>query len=564
MNNIKKISFILLILILSFNLIKVNAEEVVATINEQEYTSLDDAIKNANDNDTITLSANATTEGINLNKNLTIQSKEGEHYTITFTKYGIAMWSKALTFKNVDVVMNDISSTPYTAEWNWMSICSNGNSTLTLDNSNMTMDGSNAFDKHAIYFTGNDILNIINNSNLTITNYKEDALEWDGGTGSYNVNIINSTYVSNHNRSGFTGTFNILIDNSKVDVINSTGNGSNGSNFDIKNNSNVNFINNTSHGLSAGYLLIDNSKVNANYNGANGIYVRSIFKVINNSNVSVIGNKCSISSKWTQPGAVRLGGESIVDLSSTFTVTDNNGSGIYLTSTATLDLQSGTITRNVADLLGIGGGIYNNGTLTISDGVTINNNKASIEADDIYTVTEIKLPEVIKDNLQEVREDGTVLNDCEDKINNWYVDSNDARWNAHGDNINVIKYENGTSIKAAHNLIGKVTVIYIDNEGKELSTSKEMTGYVGEEYTTEELTIDGYYLLKIDGNKNGIFEEDDTIVTYIYIKTAKGGDVDDNVEVLPPQTGITKANNNVLSLLSVIGMLIVSLFIKRS
>ena len=144
---------------------------------------------------------------------------------------------------------------------------------LTLDNTDMTMDGTGtASNVHAIYFTGNDKLNIQNGSNLTIQNYKQDALEWDGGDGGYNVNITNgSSYTSDHNRSGITGTFVVTVDDSTLNVINSTGNGSNGSHFDIKNDSTVNFSNNGVHGLSAGNLNIEDSTVTANNNGYNGI-----------------------------------------------------------------------------------------------------------------------------------------------------------------------------------------------------------------------------------------------------------------------------------------------------
>ena len=48
------------------------------------------------------------------------------------------------------------------------------------------------------------------------------------GDGGYNVNITDgSTYTSDHNRSGFTGTFHVTVDDSTVKVLNSTGNGSN-------------------------------------------------------------------------------------------------------------------------------------------------------------------------------------------------------------------------------------------------------------------------------------------------------------------------------------------------
>lgn len=250
----------------------------VAQINETKYETFDEALAASKNDDTIILLSDATTEGINLKHNLTI---DGKKYTLTFTNKGIAMWSRSLTFKNMTVSMNGITSTPYTSEWSWMAISAATDSKLILENTNMTMDaaGKSKNNTHAIYFCGNNVLSL-KNSNLTIKNYKQDALEWDDkrkgfeefDTG-YNVILENSTFVSDHNRSGFTGTFTVKTYNSNVDVINSSGNGSNGSHFEFH-DSKVNFNNNGAHGLSAGLLTINNSTVNANNNGANGIHVK--------------------------------------------------------------------------------------------------------------------------------------------------------------------------------------------------------------------------------------------------------------------------------------------------
>ena len=106
------------------------AEETdAAKIGETPYATLDEAIANAADGDVIVLLKDCTTEGINLSKNLTIQGSGNE--TVTFTKYGIALWGKALTFKDCKIVMNAIGSTPYTAEWSWMTICASKDASLT-------------------------------------------------------------------------------------------------------------------------------------------------------------------------------------------------------------------------------------------------------------------------------------------------------------------------------------------------------------------------------------------------------------------------------------------------
>lgn len=217
----------------------------VAQIGEDKYATLDEAIEAAEDGATITLLANCETAGLNLDKNLTIAGSTEKKFTVTFNDKGIALWGKALTFKDCAVSMTGIGSTPYTAEWNWVAICASKDASLTLENATMTMDGTGAGDAHAIYFCSNNRLNLTD-SKLTIRNYAQDALEWDGGDGGYNVNLTNSTFVSDHNRSGFTGNFYATFDHSTVKVVNSTGNGSNGTYYTVKNGSEVLFDGNGS------------------------------------------------------------------------------------------------------------------------------------------------------------------------------------------------------------------------------------------------------------------------------------------------------------------------------
>lgn len=396
----------------------------VAVVDGVNYETLDEAISAAKDNDTITLLSNATTKGMNLSKNLII---DGKNFTITFDDKGIALWGKNLTIKNATVNMVGVASTPY-VEWRWMVICASTDASLTLDNVKMTIDanGKSAANTHVIYFCSNNKLTL-NNSTLVIKNYKQDAIEWDGGNGGYNFILTNSTFTSDNNRSGITGTFTVKADNSKINVINSLGNGSNGSNFEITNGSVVKFNDNGSHGLSAGTLTIDNSYVEAKNNGANGVHAASTLIVRNNSTLFIDGNGCTISSKWTQPGALYVAGkDSIIDKTTKLTITNNNGSGIYIKNTGSLKLETGTITNNIAEKLTIGGGINNNGTLIMNNDIMINNNYAETEADDIYnaegaTIT-ISNPNV-DTKLEETRKDGKKLNDCTDKIDNWYDDS---------------------------------------------------------------------------------------------------------------------------------------------
>lgn len=419
------------------------SEDSVAYIAENPnvyYTDLDTAIQQAKDNDTIVLLKDATTKGINLSKNITVQGADKLKPTITFNHYGIALWNKALIFKDCNVVMNGIGSTPYTAEWSWMTICASPNASLTLDHVNMTMDANGVTNSpHAIYFCKNNKLNIINGSNLTIKNYPQDALEWDGGDGGYNVNITDSTFVSDHNRSGFTGTFYATITNSDVDVINSTGNGSNGSHFIIK-DSNVDFNNNGSHGLSAGELSIDNSTVITNNNKGMGISVNDNFTVKSNSFVEVTGNASNSSYGYA---AVRLYNDKTfsVDSTSTLTIKDNHNTGLYVRK-GNLTVEDGAkleITGNKVSnytLDGYGGGLYvgygdnYDPSVTLPANAVIYNNHSLVGGDDIYVSKGVEGPSLTFSKVGA----GWALDgelDCTDAIDGWYDDSESSRWKAH-------------------------------------------------------------------------------------------------------------------------------------
>lgn len=440
----------------------------VAQIGEAKYETLDEAVAAASDGATIELLADCTTEGLNLSKDLTINGlgTDNQRYKITFNNKGIALWGKALVFENCVVEMNGIGSTPY-SEWSWMAICASKNASLTLNNTTMTIDGTNAGNAHAIYFCSNNKLNLYNNSTLKISNYKQDALEWDGGNGGYNINIVGSTFISDHNRSGFTGTFVASITNSNVQVINSTGNGSNGSHFDIK-DSIVNFSDNKDHGLSAGWLKIDHSTVTANNNGANGIHTAGDLTITNGSVVTIESNACSISSKWTIPGALHFGGTTgVIDGGSTVTITGNSGSGIYQKAagaTLTIDPSANvTITNNTAVMLGLGGGLYANGTVNLPDNLVLYNNHAATAADDIYVAESATVTfGPVGSGWALDGTEGTT--DCLKAIDGWYEDgaagedgTEGSRWTAHDVVYHVVPVTAGTisgtaALKAAHGI----------------------------------------------------------------------------------------------------------------
>lgn len=549
----------------------------VASINDVMYETFDEAVTAAVDGDTIKLLDNATTKGLNLSKNLTIDgSKE---YTLTFEDKGIALWGVSLTFKDVTVNIKGIGSTPYTAEWNWMTISASKNATLNLENAKLTLDGTGTESKvHAIYFGSNNKLNL-NNSTLIIKNYTQDALEWDGGDGGYNVNLVNSTFISDNNRSGFTGTFYATIDNSTVKVLNSKGNGSNGTYYTIKNNSNVLFDNSGNWGISAWRIdMTNNSTLTATNNGYSGIWTR-VLNVDSTCTLIANSNGTKAFSAATNAGIFFQGNgtyTSTIEKGAKVEIKNNAGSGIYTKQNiGNLTILAGEITNNGTGSVNkskigasLGGGIYNVGTLVIGEDVNIYNNHAEIAGDDIYN----KEKGII--DFKDVKNDW-ILDDCNDKINNWYDDSENNRWNAHADkeeelHVDAVKsgkYETEFSIKAAHNLKAKVIARYVDEDGKVIAEEETINGYVNDNYKTVLKNIYGYELKRIEGNTTGNMTIKDITVTYVYeYVMGQGGD---DVPVVPekpetpniPYTGIEEESDITsltgISALSLMYMIIV-------
>jgi len=61
-----------------------------------------------------------------------------------------------------------------------------------------------------------------------------------------------------------------------------------------------------------------------------------------------------------------------------------------------------------------------------------------------------------------------------------------------------------------------VIVKYVDEYGNEIAEQKNIDGYIHEEYTTDSLDIEGYSLIEVPDNANGIMTEDTITVIYRY------------------------------------------------
>ena len=481
------------------------AEGGVAKVGDAEYATFDEAFAAAADGQTITLLANATTKGLDVRKDVTV---DGTGHSLAFVEKGIALWGKSLTLKNVAATMTGIGSTPYTAEWGWMTICASKNASITLDNAKLSMDGAGTGNNtHAIYLTGNNKLNLQNGSVLTVKNYKQDALEWDGGDGGYNLNVTGgSKLVSDHNRSGLTGTFYATVDASTVDVINSTGNGSNGSHFDIRNGSSVTFSGNADHGLSAGNLSISNSTVTAENNGRNGIIFtgKGAFKA---ATVNVSGTKGK--SYWN--AGIRLfkaNAALTVDAASKVSITDNQVTGLFLDGGASATFADGaalTVTGNDAsqancatekDLARRGGGIVvrEGASLVLPAVAQVNNNRATLAGDDVYVEEGGSLTFSAANSGVKL----SAFDGCDHAIDGWYDDSADARWSADAAEKNHVvpvaagEHAGVVALKAAHGL--HVDYAYVGNAPEEAQLPASVTGLATNEAFTaaEQQAVDGW------------------------------------------------------------------------
>lgn len=420
------------------------AGTAVAQIGEEKYVTIEDALDAATESEeetvTITmLQSCSMADRIVIPKDRTfvITADEGSNITITDTgKYGINS-NGSLTMENITYTTNG-------------QIALNGTTdggpfgrVLTFRNVNLTMDGENhQFNQNGYYcgaiFADSPADLVFENCEVNINNYISEgsAIRWNGkndDTG-YGVTINNSIFNSSNCYSAFVGTLDLLIENSEVNVKKERGNGSNGSNYTIK-NSEVNFIDNGSHGISAGNLSItDHSVVTADDNGLYGVYASKSFYVDGTSQLFVRRN----SSKGDYAGLKITSGvnDGQVEAGAEVTITNNYCSGLSNNGVVTFDEGVKlTITENVNDkgTTSYGGGIYNSGSsakLILPSDAVIYNNHADTAGDDIYNgaSSEITFSRVGS---------GWILGDCEDMegcdgaITGWFDDSEGARWEAH-------------------------------------------------------------------------------------------------------------------------------------
>lgn len=99
------------------------------------------------------------------------------------------------------------------------------------------------------------------------------------------------------------------------------------------------------------------------------------------------------------------------------------GGGLYNRGKVTVE-SGATVMNNTASTYG--GGLYNKGEATVESGAKLYNNHAALAGDDIYLAGKGSTLTLTKVG------DDWMLDDCGHKINGWFLDGLDARWDADG------------------------------------------------------------------------------------------------------------------------------------
>lgn len=385
--------------------------------------------------------------------------------------------TRSLTFKNCNVIMNGIGSTPKGQDpgWYWMSISLGTQSSLNLDNASILLDGMNASNEnseltHGIYTDKNTKLNLNNYSTLTIKNYSENGIAWGSGS-TYDIILDNGSElnVSNCLGDGIAGQYDLKVFNSSIVTISDCTNNGGQNLWDITiDNSKMNINNCQGNGLSAHELVLqNNAQVWINNNSYRGAVLSSL-NMDGTSSMTLEGNGSVGDS-----AALRIGGRNIdsyIASGAKLLITNNYCNGINLVDGSyNVNIESAIITNNgnrvrndgSTSYVDYGGGIYVDGpNLSLSNNVEIFNNHAKKAGDDLH----LQSGSITFYNIS--KENEWILNETQLPITGWYIDGNldgtaTKRWkqDTQEDSYQLFNSfdENGktvlntvTSLKAAH------------------------------------------------------------------------------------------------------------------
>lgn len=152
------------------------AAEFTAKIDgKKEYGSLEEAIAEADDGDTIEVGKDITVgaDGLTINGkgNLTIKSAEGTEPTITLNGLGMYFNETNVTFQNIKVVEEGVSDNPIHSG-NTTNLFDDG--ILTFDNSTLVLNGVGEGSKrHGMFLYQSSDMYVTNNSQIIISGFNQ-------------------------------------------------------------------------------------------------------------------------------------------------------------------------------------------------------------------------------------------------------------------------------------------------------------------------------------------------------------------------------------------------------
>ena len=224
---------------------------------------------------------------------------------------------------------------------------------------------------------------------------------------------------------------------------------------------NTKFLNNNAAAAGGLFLWsnssadLNNSEVSGNKATGNGggVCVYDATCSLTTSNGTVFRENTAASG-----GAIQNGGTLTVEdgvIISGNTATDFGG-GIL--NNGVLTLKKGTsLVENSAGLYG--GGLCSSGTVEVESGAKLYNNHAAQAGDDVYLFGKGSTLTLTKVG------DDWMLDDCGHKINGWFADLLDARWDADGKQehvINLKDYKADGLISVENNEDGSFTITILD------------------------------------------------------------------------------------------------------
>ena len=549
--------FLLALISLCFCITGVKAEEVTAKIGDNEYNTLDAAIEEAKDGDVIELINDASIETtIAINNSITIN---GNNKTITISKLpsddGRLSISSNVTLNNVTVDhANDNDNQ------NAWSVYMSSTGVLNLNDSTYTLR------IHGLYASPEATINL-NNSKLiakdmTYTAFMQgDVEDKYAYINLFNNSLLKISDISNSSAGNGTNWFDITADSSHISVTDCARQGLVGGRLELKNGSTADYSSNeigfTLYELD--YVIVnEGTTLNINNNSSVGIWqYGGEVRIKDNGTLNMTGNGFGrgIDSVGKYNGAtinianyygnakVVFEDNATVKINNNYTRGITNRGEVYVGSMTEI-MNNGLVTIDGKMIPQYGGGIYNTGIMTISKNVKLYNNHARLAGDDIYNIGTVTFSNVGED---------WILDDCEHKINGWYDDAENSRWEAHDkENLHIDLIEGGEytsvtedgeiagalAIKAAHDNIGKVVINYLDSDSNKLTEEVTITGEVGSEYTTIKKEFDDYTFIMVEGPTSGEYDFDTIYVTYYYDKNTGTGDI------MPPQTGFEPSTIN--------------------